>query len=224
MSQVMRKVVVGLLFSTGLLLLSILVAYLCIGAGCFGLGFVNRLYVDFIDLSLLYPKEKPSGVELISMGKDQAIINIKGEVKCLKTNEFYMIKGFGRIRLIYISQENNELVLERTRNGTQIHFLGHVFGDALKQSYEEQIKKRGWTCLTLTPDDRINSDFGIELISVSADGAAIRMIDSKETLYVKNGNYFDLKKSIKGANRIQLVNCSTNEQDRGVLLRIMGSR
>jgi len=182
-------------------------------------------YGEFIDLSIQNPKDKKTGIELVSVWDGKATVKIRGRLWDLNEDD----RSFGharRIRLIYASQEKGEAVLEKMYSGSRYERPDSLLGKVKKdRPLNKVLEQRGWLCICLSTNrfwsstGLADTNFGIEIISFETNGVIIRLSGSGKELYSRKGGYFDINNSIKGVDRLQVIDSSA--KDKRALLRLI---
>lgn len=184
---------------------------------------------QFIDLSIRYPKDGKTGIELVSIDEGKATVRKRGRSFELEENKIPP-SGIGISEVIYISEEKGEIVLER-RYSKQIYrrFDYPWCKQQATMSMQEILESApGWMMLSLStnlmysPTGLVDTNFGIELISIDTNGATIRLTQSGDEMYSRNGGFFEIGNSIEGVGRLQLLNSWKEEYS--VLLRFLSEK
>ncbi len=216
---IINKLTLILSIILGFLLLIVLVD-LCLGPSS-GFVITSSTRAHFIDLSTISPKDKTTGIELVSLEDGKASVKIRGVIRSMKEGDVNVAWGIGRIQLLYISQEDGEIVLERITSGPRIRFRGYSPGDKSKTAHDI-LKQNGEVLVNLLYNRKTNPELGIELVSVETNGATIRFPGSEENIYAKSGGFFKIKNPIKGVSRVQLVHVEV-VHNKCVLLRVISA-
>ena len=219
--SIIKKIIRILFIVFGLIFLIILLVDLCLGPGS---GFVisSATRVNFIDLSADFPKEKKTGIELVSIKDGKASVRIRGTIRTMKEGDVIVGSGSGRIQLIYISEEDGEIILERMTSGPKIRSRVYRPGDK-SETAQEILKRNGQVLVFFNNDRKTNSELRIELISIVSNGVTMHFPGSEENIYAKSGGFFKLEKPIEGISRIQLLHVQ-EQYNNGVALRVISDK